>query len=219
MPRLRGLELCVAWPCAAAEASRAAAPQAQSYGMPQPADAQHAAVSVPTFDVVYAETFRSVWRLVRRMGVVDTSVDDVVQEVFVVVYRKLSQFTGASTVKTWVLAIATGVVRNYRRTLRRKGPGFALATVVEDPELLEGSLLDPYQQLSRIEAGKLVQQVLDRMDDDKASLFILVEIEGLTVAEVARTLDLNVQTAYSRLSAARREFERGVRQFRARELG
>jgi RNA polymerase sigma-70 factor (ECF subfamily) len=144
-----------------------------------------------------------------------------VQEVFVVVHRKLSQFTGASTIKTWVLAITTGVVRNYRRTWRRKGSGFALATVVEDPELLAGSSLDPYQQLNRVEAGKIVQRLLDRMDDDKASLFILVEIEGLTAAEVARNLDLNVQTVYSRLAAARREFERGVRDFQEqeRELG
>lgn len=172
---------------------------------------------VPTFEQIYTETFRAVWRMVRRMGVVDTSVDDVVQEVFVVVYRKLPQFNGGSSVTTWVLAITTGIVRNYRRAWRRKGAGYALATVVGDPDLISDASLDPQEQLSRSEAGKLVQQLLDAMDDEKASLFILVEIEGLTVAEVARALGQNVQTVYSRLSAARKEFERGVRRLQGLE--
>ena len=179
--------------------------------------APRAALPLPTFEQVYAEAFRPVWRLVRRMGVVDTLVDDVVQDVFVVVYRKLPAFNGESSVKTWVLAITTGVVRNYRRAWRRKGAGFALATVVEDPDSISDGALDPHQQLSRAEPGKIVQQLLDEMDDDKASLFILVEIEGLTAAEIARAFGVNVQTIYSRLAAARRDFERGLRRVQNRE--
>lgn len=165
----------------------------------------------PTFEQAYAETFRAVWRMARRMGVVDTSLDDVVQEVFVIVYRKLPQFNGSSSVMTWVLAITTGVVSNYRRAWRRKSAGYALATEVEEPDSISDVSLDPQERLSRAEAGQLVQQVLDGMDEEKASLFILVEIEGQSVAEIARALDLNVQTTYSRLAAARREFERGLR--------
>lgn len=78
---------------------------------------------VASFEKVYADTLPSVWRMVRRMGVVASSVEDLVQEVYVVVHRKLSQFNGESSVKTWVLAITLGVVRNYRRTRKRKGQG------------------------------------------------------------------------------------------------
>ncbi|HXK20947.1 MAG TPA: RNA polymerase sigma factor [Polyangiaceae bacterium] len=169
------------------------------------------AFEVPTFEQVYVEAFRPVWRLVRRMGVIDTLVDDVVQDVFVVVYRKLPQFSGASSVKTWVLAITLGVVRNYRRAWRRKGAGFALAAPLEDPDLIADGSLDPHEQLSRAQAAQIVQQLLGEMDDDKASLFILVEIEGLSAAEIARALGVKVQTIYSRLAAARRDFERGLR--------
>lgn len=164
----------------------------------------------PTFERVYAETFPAAWRMVRRMGVADTSVDDVVQEAFVAVYRNLFRFNGASTVKTWVLGVTMGVVRNYRRAWRRKRAGCALATVVEDPDLIPAAALDPHQHLTRAEAGRLVQQVLNGMNEEKASLFILVEIEGLTAVEVAQGLGLNVQTIYSRLASARREFERGL---------
>ena len=73
----------------------------------------------PPFEEVYAETFPAVWRMVRRMGVIDSAVDDVVQEVYVTVYRKLGQFEGRCAVKTWVLGILTRVVNNYRRVRRR----------------------------------------------------------------------------------------------------
>ena len=58
----------------------------------------------PPFEEVYAETFPAVWRMVRRMGVIDSAIDDVVQEVYVTVYRKLGQFEGRCAVKTWAAA-------------------------------------------------------------------------------------------------------------------
>ena len=75
----------------------------------------------PTFDEVYAETFPAVWRTARRLGVVESSIDDVVQEVFVTVYRRLDQFEGRCALKRWVFGILVRVVNNYRRTRGRKG--------------------------------------------------------------------------------------------------
>ena len=63
---------------------------------------------------MYAETFPSVWRTARRLGVVESAVDDVVQEVFVTVYRRLDQFEGRCALKTWVFGILMRVVNNYR---------------------------------------------------------------------------------------------------------
>ena len=173
----------------------------------------------PPFEEVYAETFPAVWRMVRRMGVIDSAIDDVVQEVYVTVYRKLGQFEGRCAVKTWVLGILTRVVNNYRRVRRRKGAGHALSSVVGDPDLIADLALDPHEQASRAEAGRLVHQLLDDLDDDKASVFALAELEGMSVPEIALALNTNVNTTYARLRAARRDFERGLRRMQAQRRG
>jgi RNA polymerase sigma-70 factor (ECF subfamily) len=173
----------------------------------------------PPFDQVYAETFPAVWRMVRRMGVIDSAVDDVVQEVYVTVYRKLGQFEGRCAIKTWVLGILTRVVNNYRRVRRRKGAGHALSSVVGDPDLIADLNLDPHEQVSRAEAGRIVHRLLDELDDDKASVFALAELEGMSVPEIAEALGTNVNTTYARLRAARRDFERGLRRLQAQHRG
>src|SRR5258708_2539153 len=107
------------------------------------------AVVRPTFEEVYQETFPFVWRTVRRLGFVDSARDDVTQEVFVTVHRRLGEFHRRCSVKTWVFNILTGVVHNYRRTRRRKGKGNALYTAVVDPAVLPDATADPSELASR----------------------------------------------------------------------
>jgi RNA polymerase sigma-70 factor (ECF subfamily) len=174
-------------------------------------------VARPTFEQVYEETFPPVWRTVRRLGVADAAVDDVVQEVFVNVYRRLGQFEGRCSVKTWVFGILVRVMGNYRRTRRRKGAGHATSSVVGDPELVVDSAADPLELASRSQAGRIVRQLLEKLDEDKAAVFVLAEIEGLTVPEIADATGVNVNTVYSRLRAARKDFERARKQHALRE--
>jgi RNA polymerase sigma-70 factor (ECF subfamily) len=169
----------------------------------------------PTFDQVYADTFPAVWRMVRRLGIVDSAVEDVVQEVYLTVFRKLEQFEGRCAVKTWVLGIVIRVVNNYRRVRRRKGAGHAVTSLVADPDLVADSGLDAHEQLRRAEAARVVHDLIGELDDDKAAVFVLVELEGLSVAEIAKGLNTNVNTTYARLRAARREFERGLLRLQA----
>src|SRR5580765_6751726 len=75
-----------------------------------------------TFAEVYEAHFAFVWRSVRRLGVDDAAVDDVVQETFVIVHRRLQEFEARSSLKTWLFGILLRVVRDHRRTLRRKSP-------------------------------------------------------------------------------------------------
>ena len=171
----------------------------------------------PTFEQVYAETFPAVWRTARRLGVMDSSVDDVVQEVYVTVYRRLDQFEGRSALKTWVFGILLHVVNNYRRSRRRKGAGQATSAVVDDPELLVDGRDDPMEQVSRAEAGRIVRELVQELDEDKAAVFVLSELEGLSVPEIAEATSSNVNTVYSRLRAARKAFDRSLKRRRARQ--
>jgi len=166
----------------------------------------------PTFDHVYAETFPSVWRTARRLGVVESAVDDVVQEVFVTVYRRLDQFEGRCALKTWVFGILMRVVNNYRRTRRRKGAAHATSPVVGDPDVVIDAGADPMELASRSEAGRILHELLEKLDEQKAAVFVLAEIEGMSVPEIAEATETNVNTVYSRLRAARKEFERALKQ-------
>src|SRR5688572_27133421 len=82
-------------------------------------DAAHPA-ALPSFASVYDEYFAFVWRSARRLGVPESHLDDVVQDVFVTVYRRLPDFEGRSQLKTWIFGILRHTISDLRRGQRRK---------------------------------------------------------------------------------------------------
>jgi RNA polymerase sigma-70 factor, ECF subfamily len=163
----------------------------------------------PTFDEVYAEHFRSVWSGARRFGVPRNAIDDVVQEVFVAVHRQLGTFQGVH-VKAWVCSILVRVVWNYRRKYQRKGAGHALGSAVSDPDSIAVSGENPLDILLQREAASLLRQVLDNLGEDRAALFVMSEVEGMTGPEISSVTDANLSTVYGRLRTMRFEFDRQV---------
>lgn len=156
-----------------------------------------------SFDEVYAEHVAFVWRVLRTFGVADAQIEDAVQDVFVVVHRRLREFEGRSAITTWLFAIARRVASAHRR----KRAGDRTEELKEEP----AGGADTFAALSRAQASAQVLAILDRMDEDKRVVFALVELEQLTVPEVARMLDLNINTTYSRLRLARAAFEAAVK--------
>jgi RNA polymerase sigma-70 factor (ECF subfamily) len=164
---------------------------------------------------VYEEHFDFVWRSARRMGVAEAAVDDVVQEVFLVAHRRLADFEGRSSVKTWLFGILLRVVSDHRRTLRRKGGLAPLPDVLPD----DSNARCPAELTEKREQVRLLHRLLDGLDDDKRAVFVLAELEQMTAPEIAEALGVNLNTVYSRLRAARRKFEQALVRHRAREAG
>ncbi len=169
----------------------------------------------PTFAQIYNETFPFVWRTVRRLGVDESAVDDVTQEVFVTVYRRLDDFEMRCAPKTWVFSIAMGIVRNYRRGRRRKDAVAPLAHLPVSPDVVADGGADPLEHATRAEAGRLVHRILEQLGEEKAVVFVMAELEGMTVPEIADMVGANVNTVYSRLRTARKEFEQALGRLRA----
>ncbi len=157
-----------------------------------------------------------VWRSARRLGVAEDSVDDVVQQVFVVAYRRLSDFEGRSAVKTWLFSIILRVVQEHRRTLRRKSPHRTGEPT--DPDVLPdpSASADPHEALSRAEAFRLVNELLDSLDEERRVVFVMNELEQMTPAEMAEVLGVDVKVVYARLRAARAAFEKAAASLRKR---
>jgi len=162
-----------------------------------------------TFDDVYAEHFPFVWRSVRRIGVHEASVDDVVQEVFLVVHKRLGEFEGRSSMKTWLFGVVRRVVAHHRRTQRRK-PSHAGALEPTDLDAFTCSGASPDASAEQAQAMRIVDRLLDTLDDEKREAFVLAEFEEMTLAEIAEATGSNPNTVASRLRAARRAFEQAA---------
>lgn len=169
-----------------------------------------------SFEAVYDEHAESVWRGLRRLGVADAAVDDALQDVFVVVFRRLGEFEGKSSLRTWLFGIAVGIARNYRRSARRRAPEGALAAEVDD-DLPAPDSRGPEGRAQTAEAVRTLYALLDQLDEDKRTVFVLADLEEMTAPEIAATLSLNLNTVYARIRAARQAFEQAVARHRAKE--
>jgi RNA polymerase sigma-70 factor (ECF subfamily) len=192
---------------------------ARSAERERPVDVEDdAPAEIPAFDAVYDAHFSFVWRSARRLGVPEASVDDAVQEIFVVVHRKLPTFEARAHVRTWLFGIVSRVARNHRRSLKRKPAQLGGALADPDVESLRDTgARGPHEHAAESEAVRALHAILDELDDEKREVFVLAELEQMSAPEIAEAVGANVNTVYSRLRAARQKFDEGVARHRARD--
>jgi RNA polymerase sigma-70 factor (ECF subfamily) len=158
---------------------------------------------ISEFSAIYARYFRAMWRALRRLGVEPAGLDDAVQDVFVVVHRRLAEFDGRS-LRGWLYAIAVRVASDHRRNASHRRT-----------EPLAETLVDPAPGPSRTSelaaSVRLLHALLAELDDKKRTVFVLGELEELGAPEIADALGENLNTVYSRLRAARAEFDAAYR--------
>lgn len=158
----------------------------------------------PAFAEIYAEYAKFAWRNLRRLGVPEAAIEDAFQDVFLVIHRRLTEFQGRSSLRTWVFGIVLRVAARHRRRVRSDEQ----RAVPVPEQLLEAlsapSREGPFELVVQRQATDLLHRVLGELDDEKRTMLILVELEQASVADAAEVLNINLNTAYSRLRAARR---------------
>lgn len=169
-----------------------------------------ASVSAQALGAVYAEHFAFVWRSARRLGVPLPAVDDAVQDVFLVAHRKLGEFQGRSSVRTWLFGIARKVARDHRAA---KVSGSRETAELDQLPATDGG---PLVRAEQAQSARLLQALLDELDDERREAFILVDLEELSVPEAAEALGVNLNTLYSRVRAARQDLKSALTRARAR---
>lgn len=170
------------------------------------------AADVAHFDDIYRDNFAFVWRSARRLGVDPSSLDDVVQEVFVIAHRRLPSFERRSSLPTWLFGITLRVARDHRRSRARK-PLDGQA----EPDSLSLPSPGPSENLERTEAVRLLYRILDELSEEQREIFVMADLEQLPMSAIATTLDINENTGYGRLRAARRSFNESLARHRARD--
>jgi RNA polymerase sigma-70 factor (ECF subfamily) len=166
------------------------------------------------FSALYREHASFVWRTLRRFGVQGSNLEDATQDTFVVAHRLLDDFDDESP-RAWLAAIARRIAADMRR--RRAHSTLCARESQHDLALCREALRREDAQQARHAAAKLVHQLLDGLDDEKREVFVLAELEGMSMPEVARATELNLNTAYSRLRAARLQMKAEYARLVARE--
>jgi RNA polymerase sigma-70 factor (ECF subfamily) len=150
----------------------------------------------------YSAYFGPVFRNLRRLGVDAGTLEDAVQDVFVVVFRRWDDFERRSTLRTWIFGIVMRVARDHRRAQRRHVARQRLAELQAEGSQSAGT----DRSLQRGEAARLLHAVLDRLNEEQRALVVLADLEELPSTEIAGIMNLNPSTCRGKLAAARRKF-------------
>jgi RNA polymerase sigma-70 factor (ECF subfamily) len=170
---------------------------------PQPQRSPAAAAAAPSLDEaldhMYERYAPDVERWVQRLAGPRGDIDDLIHDVFVVALRRRREFRGEASPRTWLFRITHHVVRNRRHRdfarrllLARHAPALAAPPA--------GTALD---DIERLERNARLYAALDRLSDDHRTALVLYELEGLTGAEVAELIGVELGTLWVRLHRAR----------------
>jgi len=168
---------------------------------------------VPSFPALYAQYFDFVWASARRLGVDAHAMDDVVQEVFIAIHGRMHTLKQPESLRSWIYSVVRRKVSNHHRALRvRGGTGRLGATEAE----LESPQPTPFEVSQKLADLELLSKLLAEVDEPKREVLALVELEEMSVPEVAEALEIPLNTAYSRLRAGRLAFEAALARHEAR---
>jgi len=164
------------------------------------------------FRAVYDAQFDFVWRSLRRLGVASCDISDALQEVFLVVHRRLSEFEGRARITTWLYRICLRVASDRRRRahVRREEPSDLAALDSMDVAITSED------QLVQDEDLRLLDDVLALLSLEQRAVFTLFELERMSSEDIAIALEIPLGTVYSRLRLGREAFRKAMRRELAR---
>jgi RNA polymerase sigma-70 factor (ECF subfamily) len=154
--------------------------------------------------------FDFIWCQLRRLGLPDDHADDAVQQVFIVAAGKLAEIT-LGRERSFLFGTALRVASDMRRAAARRRE-----VSDEHAEPLDPTP-GPDELLEQRRARAALDEVLDEMSFDARVVFVLFELEEMSMAQIAQLMALPAGTVASRLRRARSEFETAVRRRHARE--
>ena len=170
-----------------------------------------AAASVLDIKTLFSTHYASVWRLLRRFGVSPSALDDAAQEVFWVAARRLADIE-VGRERAFLYGVALRVAASE---LRGRKLSLPLTELDDEATLVDCDQPTPEERLERRQARELLDCVLDRLPLELRTVFVLFELEGLQLGEIAVLERIPVGTASSRLRRARSEFSALARRLRA----
>lgn len=159
--------------------------------------------SKPGLAEIYAQHSEFLWKSLYRLGVPEADLPDVLQEVLLVVHRRLDSFDASCRLTTWLFGICLRVTATARRTVRRRREQ-PLDESAQEPMLSDSP--SPEDLMVARDAKQRLNAALDCLEPDKRAVFVMFELEGIACAEIAEMLGVPKGTVFSRLASARNSF-------------
>jgi len=159
------------------------------------------ALDVHSFQAIYDAYYTEVARWIRALGGPAADQDDLIQEVFVIVYRRLPDFDGRN-LAGWLYRITAHQVRDYRRLVWIKHifrRSVALSSEVPSAKPT------PIMTLETRERQRNLERLLSRLSDPLRAAFVLFEIEGYTAEEISAMQSVPTNTVRARIHRARKK--------------
>jgi RNA polymerase sigma-70 factor (ECF subfamily) len=164
------------------------------------------------FTRLYESEFDYVWNVLRRLGVADAHLEDVAHDVFTTAWKKLDDYDPMRPLRPWLFGIAFRLASDFRdRAWQKKEVADPDADVAADESA------SPHAQVESKQARAIVLRAMEAMPLERRAVFVMHELEGQGIPEVADALQVPLNTAYSRLRLARRDFAVAVEKLRLGE--
>jgi RNA polymerase sigma-70 factor (ECF subfamily) len=170
-----------------------------------------AGASPRDFDTIFEQEFSYVWRTLARLGIREADREDLANEVFFQVSRRLPTCDFDRPLRPWLFAFAFRIASSHRRLARNR-----FEQSVEVPEAIDAAPRAD-EAMERRESQDLVDRGLDSLELDQRAVFVLHEIDGCAMPEIASVLAIPLNTAYSRLRLARTRFAATVRRIKLQQ--
>ena len=160
------------------------------------------------FNQIYKAEAVHVWNCLHRLGVDERDLEDKVHDVFVTYYRKADSFDKTVPVRAWLCGIAVKVAAAHRRKAYRKRETLCDGDRLMDMPQSDASKLeyDPEAQLSQKETRTIIRRALSRLNENQRNVFVLHDMEQYSIPDIAKIIDLPINTLYSQLRHARKKF-------------
>jgi RNA polymerase sigma-70 factor (ECF subfamily) len=166
-----------------------------------------------SFDAIYAAWYDDVSRWVRAMGGPEAEREDLVQDVFLVVHRRLGDFDGRN-LPGWLYQIARRKVRDFRRLLWVKNLVMRRSPMPQALVLVEPG---PAEDLETKEKRALLERLLEKLNDSERAALVLFEVEGYSGQQIAAVQGVPLNTVWARIHKARRKLQLSLERFEEQE--
>jgi len=175
-------------------------------GADEPLPPEHAR----SLDAIFQQEASYVWNVLRRMGVAERDLEDMLHELFLRVHRELHRYDQARPIRPWLFGFAFRLVSEQRRMARQR-----VFVPFEDPMAVD-TAPPADDALIGLQDRQLVERALGRVELNRRAVLMLHEIEGCSIPQIAEALGIPLNTAYSRLRIARAEFVKAVHRLQGR---
>jgi RNA polymerase sigma-70 factor (ECF subfamily) len=160
-------------------------------------------------EALFVRYRQDVARMVTRVLGPDADLDDVVQEVFIQVFRSIGSFQGSSRFSTWLYRVSTNVARMHIRS-RQARPRLVRTEALPEPGDGHDSSPHPDAELQRQRRLRALDGLLQQLSEKKRLVYVLHDLQGLAAAEVAEIVEAPVLTVRTRLFYARKQLYAAV---------